>query len=205
MGGSQSCSLCGATGSDRTLVRHDVLPLPKGIAPGTPAGSALVCDGCIAALTTGAGVEGATAAEQQDRWRGVADSMWSENLPVQILAWRLLARLETTGNAWARALKDQMYFDDDSLAWAQAGLTGSAIGSAEAGEELPKDSNGTPLQAGDSVTLIKDLDVKGANFTAKRGTVVKNIVLTGDPKFVEGKVNGTTIVLVAAYLKRKTD
>jgi protein PhnA len=37
------------------------------------------------------------------------------------------------------------------------------------------DCNGTPLNDGDSVTLIKDLKVKGAGTTLKRGTMVKNI------------------------------
>ncbi len=48
-----------------------------------------------------------------------------------------------------------------------------------------KDSNGTLLQDGDSVTLIKDLKVKGANTTLKRGTLVKNIRLTLSPDEVE--------------------
>jgi alkylphosphonate utilization operon protein PhnA len=62
------------------------------------------------------------------------------------------------------------------------------------------DSNGTVLQDGDTVTLIKDLDAKGATLTAKRGTTVKNIVLTDDPKSIKGRVNGRRIVLVAEYL-----
>jgi len=44
-----------------------------------------------------------------------------------------------------------------------------------------RDSNGTVLNDGDSVTLIKDLKVKGTSETLKRGTLVKNIRLTGDP------------------------
>ena len=64
------------------------------------------------------------------------------------------------------------------------------------------DSHGTPLASGDSVTLIKDLDVKGAGFVAKRGTLVKNIRLTGDPAHVEGKVNGVAIVLKTQFLKK---
>ncbi|NBU22117.1 PhnA domain protein, partial [bacterium] len=64
------------------------------------------------------------------------------------------------------------------------------------------DSFGNILSNGDSVTLIKDLDVKGANFTAKRGTVVKNISLTADPTQIEGRVNGTQIVLLTQYLKK---
>lgn len=80
--------------------------------------------------------------------------------------------------------------------------TGSAAPLGEDTPEITVDSNGTVLNVGDSVTLIKDLVVKGGGFTAKRGTLVKNIALTSNPKHVEGRVNGTVIVLVAAFLKK---
>ena len=52
-------------------------------------------------------------------------------------------------------------------------------------EIVVKDSNGHQLKDGDSVTLIKDLKVKGTSETIKRGTLVKNIRLTGRPGEVE--------------------
>jgi len=52
-------------------------------------------------------------------------------------------------------------------------------------EVIVKDSNGTRLADGDSVTVIKDLKVKGASETIKRGTTVKNIRLTDDPAEIE--------------------
>jgi len=52
-------------------------------------------------------------------------------------------------------------------------------------EVVVKDSNGTRLADGDSVTVIKDLKVKGASETIKRGTTVKNIRLTDDPAEIE--------------------
>lgn len=66
-----------------------------------------------------------------------------------------------------------------------------------------KDSNGNILQDGDSVTLIKDLKVKGANTTLKRGTMVKNIRLTFNPDEVEcntKQVKG--LVLRTEFLKK---
>lgn len=51
-----------------------------------------------------------------------------------------------------------------------------------------KDSNGNILQEGDSVTLIKDLKVKGTSTTLKRGKMVKNIRLTDNPDEVEAKL-----------------
>ena len=66
-----------------------------------------------------------------------------------------------------------------------------------------RDSNGTILKDGDSVTLIKDLKVKGTSVTLKRGTLVKNIRLTDDPDEIEcnaEKVKG--LVLKTAFLKK---
>lgn len=66
-----------------------------------------------------------------------------------------------------------------------------------------RDSNGTLLVDGDSVTLIKDLKVKGANVTLKRGTLIKNIRTTYDPAEIEcnaEKVKG--LVLRTEFLKK---
>ncbi len=52
-------------------------------------------------------------------------------------------------------------------------------------EIIVKDSNGARLADGDSVTLVKDLKVKGTSETLKRGTLVKNIRLTDDPAEIE--------------------
>ena len=66
-----------------------------------------------------------------------------------------------------------------------------------------RDSNGAILKDGDSVTLIKDLKVKGTSTTLKRGTLVKNIRLTDDVEEIEcnaEKVKG--LVLKTAFLKK---
>lgn len=65
-----------------------------------------------------------------------------------------------------------------------------------------KDSNGTLLNDGDSVTLTKDLKVKGSSITLKRGTVVKKIRLTDDEEEVDCRINGTSIVLKTCFLKK---
>ena len=70
-------------------------------------------------------------------------------------------------------------------------------------DEITRDSNGNQLNDGDSVMLIKDLKVKGANATLKRGTLVKNIRLTGDPAEIEcnaEKIKG--LVLRTEFLKK---
>ena len=66
-----------------------------------------------------------------------------------------------------------------------------------------KDSNGNILAEGDSVLLIKDLKVKGFQKDLKRGTLVKNIRLTSNAQEVEGKVEGSVLVLKSAFLKKK--
>ncbi len=131
-------------------------------------------------------------------WFCLRDSIWSDRSAVKILSYRVLKRLGD--HPLAQELLGQIYLDENDQQIADAGLD---EGASEDGDDTATvDSNGTPLAEGDTVTLIKDLEVKGANFTAKRGTTVKGITLTGDPKYVEGKVNGIRIVLVAAYLKK---
>lgn len=126
-------------------------------------------------------------------WRGLSDSMWNENLPVQIVSWRMLARLKN------HDLLDMMYLDEEALEWAKA--TGED--EDEEGKIIHKDSNGNILQDGDSVVLIKDLDVKGANFTAKRGAPVHNIKLVWDnAEQIEGRVEGQHIVILTQYVKK---
>ncbi|MBV1907027.1 MAG: alkylphosphonate utilization protein [Pseudomonadales bacterium] len=67
------------------------------------------------------------------------------------------------------------------------------------------DSNGAVLSNGDTVTLTKDLNVKGADFTAKRGTAVRGISLVVDnAEHIEGKVNGQQIVILTKFVKKST-
>ncbi len=66
----------------------------------------------------------------------------------------------------------------------------------------PKDSNGNPLNEGDSVQVIKDLKVKGSSITLKRGTVMKNIRFTGNDEEVECREGRSQIVLKTCFLKK---
>jgi protein PhnA len=66
-----------------------------------------------------------------------------------------------------------------------------------------KDSNGALLNEGDSVTLIKDLKVKGTSVTLKRGTLVKGIHLTDNEEEVECRVEKVKgLVLKTCFLKK---
>jgi protein PhnA len=124
--------------------------------------------------------------------------MWSQLPAVQVIAWRMLTRLR--GEGWPADLLDMLYLPDETLEWAKATGEGN-----EAVEDaiVHKDSNGATLQAGDTVVLIKDLNVKGANFTAKRGTAVRNISLVHDnAEHIEGRVNGQHIVILTKFVKK---
>jgi protein PhnA len=126
-------------------------------------------------------------------WRGLSDSMWNENLPVQIVSWRMHARLKNND------MLEMMYLDEDALEWANA--TGEA--DDDEGKIVHKDSNGNVLLDGDSVVLIKDLDVKGATFTAKRGAAVHNIKLVwDDANLIEGRVENQSIFILTQYVKK---
>ncbi len=68
---------------------------------------------------------------------------------------------------------------------------------------MAKDSNGTILNDGDSVTVIKDLKVKGTSATLKRGTLIKNIRLSDNEDEIEcnaDKIKG--LVLKTCFLKK---
>lgn len=133
-------------------------------------------------------------AVESNHWRCLNDSMWSEVPAVKVIAYRMLNRLKAEG--WPMDLLDMLYLDEETLGWAKA----------EAAAEtalVHKDSNGAILQAGDTVTIIKDLNVKGSSLVAKRGTAVRNITLVHDnAEQIEGRVEGQKIVILTQYVKK---
>ncbi len=154
-------------------------------------------EGCIAICGRCREEIGGAGDLDAKHWRCLNQSMWSQVPAVQVMAWRLLNGLKTL--SWAEDLLDTLYLDEETLAWAMAGVE---QGTEVSQEEPTKDSNGTVLSQGDTVVLIKDLAVKGAGFTAKRGTAVRQIRLTSNPEQIEGRVNGTQIVLLTCFLKK---
>lgn len=125
-------------------------------------------------------------------------AMWSEVPAVQVVSWRMLNRFRN--ESWAADALDMIYLDEDNLAWAEA--TGDHLG--DGSTELHKDINGNILQNGDTVTLTKDLDVKGSTINAKMGTAVRNIRLVHDNvEQIEGKIDGQQIVILTKFVKRQ--
>ena len=154
--------------------------------------SVLLCETCIGQINNPDTVD-------VHHWRCLNDSMWSQVPAVQVLAWRMLSRLSST-ESWAQDALDMMYLEEETQQWAAA--TGESTADAEAGSGHV-DSNGAALQTGDTVTLTKDLNVKGTSFVAKRGTAVRGIGLVQDnAEHIEGRVNGTRIVILTQFVKK---
>ena len=124
-------------------------------------------------------------------WRCLEGAMWSQVGSVQIAVWRRLGEID---EMWASDAREAMMMEPEVMALAKADTV--------VVEHF--DSNRMRLEHGDTVVLVKDLVVKGAGFTAKRGVAVRNISLVPDNALhIEGKVEGQRIVILTEFVKRK--
>lgn len=175
MARSEVCELCGSS--------EDVTLMELPVSDGSEDQSVYVCGNCKGQIESG---------ELDDNhFNCLNDSMWSETSAVKVMSYILLNKLGR------QDMIDMMYLEED-----EQKLADQAI-SAEANKLVYKDCNGVELQAGDSIVIMKDLEVKGAGFTAKRGTTVTRIALApNDPTHIEGRVNGTKIFLKTEFIKK---
>lgn len=98
---------------------------------------------------------------------------------------------------------ENTYFDGTTYVCPDCGTEFSALEAEAAAQEgIAKDCNGTPLETGDAVTVIKDLKVKGSSMVIKQGTKVKSIRLTDNPEEVDCKIDGSSIVLKTCFLRK---
>lgn len=179
-----TCELCK---SGSTLSMYEVPGADNNDADST----ILICDNCKAQIERKAELN-------SSHWTFLSETMWSEIPGIQVVSWRMLHRLKN--ESWAMDSLDMMYLSDETLAWAKA--TGDHEN--DAAVELHRDCNGHQLLNGDSVTLIKSLDVKGSSLNAKMGTVVKNIRLVEDnTEQIEGKIEGQLIVILTKYVRKQ--
>ncbi len=180
---NNKCELCGATND---LSQYTIPPsLNENVD-----NDLMVCSTCRDQIEENENMDA-------NHWRCLNDSMWSEHVAVQIMAWRMLQRLRYEG--WPKDLLDMMYLDDEALALARA--TGEHEDAAA--KIIHRDANGVILEAGDSVVLVKDLKVKGSSLVAKQGTAVRNIRLDHEnSEYIEGKVDGQQIVIITQYVKK---
>lgn len=172
------CELCGSTSGIQPFI---VAP-KKGDSDDE---IVVVCDTCMTQLNDPQKVDA-------NHWRCLNESMWSQVPSVQVVAYRMLNQLKHEN--WALDAVGMMYLDDETQEWADAQSDAALV---------HVDSNGHVLQAGDTVTLIQDLNVKGSSITAKRGTAVRRIRLDpNNAEYIEGKVDGQHIVILTKYVKK---
>jgi len=145
-------------------------------------------DTVLLCATCREGVE--SGAEDGPHWQCLNEAIWSEDPATKVLAYRVLKGLQAP---WANEVLEIAYLSEEERDWAESGTD----------TVEHRDSNGAILAAGDNVVLIKDLPVKGAGFTAKRGTAVRGISLVADnPEHIEGRVEGQRIVILTKFVKK---
>ena len=93
---------------------------------------------------------------------------------------------------------DDYVFDEVSGEWVPGG-----VAKADEAAAVVRDSVGNVLADGDQVTLVKDLTVKGAGQTLKRGTLIKSIRLTGDAQEIDCRYEGIKGLVLRAEFVRK--
>jgi protein PhnA len=184
----RSNSLCELCGSDEANTVYAIPP-----SPGNKIEHHIwVCQVCNAQIEN---IETADA----NHWRCLNESIWSEVPAVKVVSWRMLHKLKNLD--WVNDLLDIAYLDDETLEWAKA------AGDDANPDDMIKhlDCFGAVLSNGDNVVLTKTLDVKGATFSAKVGTVVRKIHLVADnAEQIEGKVNGSQIVILTKYVRKSS-
>ena len=175
MARSEICELCGSS--------EDVTLLELPVSDGSEEQSVYVCANCKGQIESGE--------LDETHFNCLNDAMWSEVPAVKAISYILWNKLGRSD------MLDMMYMEEPEQKLADAAIN------AEANKVVFRDANGVELHAGDSIVILKDLDVKGAGFTAKRGTTVTRITLPNDmDDHVEGRVNGTKIYLKTEFIKK---
>ncbi|MDF1878937.1 PhnA domain-containing protein [Sulfurimonas sp. SAG-AH-194-C20] len=172
---SNICELCS---SEEGVV---VVELP--VSDASEEQSVYLCSNCTTQIESGA--------LDETHFNCLNDAMWSETPAVKVISYILWDRLGR------QDMVEMMYLEEDELKLALQAVE------ARANKLVYKDANGVELHTGDSIVILKDLEVKGAGFTAKRGTTVTRISLApGDVGHVEGRVNGTKIFIKTEFIKK---
>jgi protein PhnA len=141
-----------------------------------------ICSACLAAIDK----------KDSFHWRCLEGSIWSMQPSVQALSYRILQNYKEED--WASNLISSVDLDENVIEWAMSAFEVAAV---------HKDAFGNKLENGDNVVLTQALDVKGTNFTASKGTVVKRIKLISDNvDQIEGKINEQSIVILCKFVKK---
>lgn len=177
------CELCGAT---EDLNEYNVPPTHGA----DVSERVVICNLCKSQFE-------ATDYPDANHWLCLNDAVWSQVPAVQVMANVMLHKLSNEG--WAQDLLGMMYMDEETTKWV------NVLNDSIANKVVHMDSNGNVLNAGDTVVLLKDLNVKGGGFTAKRGTSVRKITLVeNNPEQIEGRVNDQHIVILTQYVRKSS-
>jgi len=142
-----------------------------------------ICNTCLEAIDS---------KDASFHWRCLEGSIWSPEPSAQALSYRILQNYKEED--WANNLISSVDLDENVVQWAISALEVA---------DVHKDAFGNVLENGDTIVLTQALNVKGTNFTASKGTVVKKIKLVHDnPEQIEGKINEQMIVILCKYVKK---
>ena len=145
---------------------------------------AAICNTCLKEINEG---------ENSFHWRCLEGSIWNPEASIQALSYRLLTKYKEED--WASNLLSSVDIDEEVVRWA---LTAFEVA------DVHKDAFGNILENGDNVVLTQALNVKGTNFTASKGTVVKRIKLIHDnTEQIEGKINEQSIIILTKFTKKQ--
>ncbi|WP_207534771.1 PhnA domain-containing protein [Desertivirga arenae] len=179
---NQSCELCGNQGEP--LHAYTVPPKQDDISEN----QVVICEECFTQISV-------NNYDNYNHWRCLEGSIWSEVPAVQVLSYKILNKL--SAQDWARDTIEGVNLDENLVEWA------GGEDALEAERVIHKDSYGALLETGDTVVLTQNLNVKGTNYIAPKGTIVRKIKLVHDnAEQIEGKINGDTIVILTKYIKK---
>ncbi|MEN9522258.1 MAG: hypothetical protein RL065_635 [Bacteroidota bacterium] len=150
----------------------------------------VLCTNCISSIQS-------SNFEDKNYWRCLTGSIWSEVPSVQALSYKILNKLKSED--WASEALESVFLDESVINWA------NAEDEMEASKVIHKDAYGVVLAGGDTVILTQNLNVKGANFIAPKGTIVRKIKLVADnAEQIEGKIEGDVIVILTKFVRKST-
>lgn len=178
----EACEICEATTD--ALIAYNVPPKSEDDAEYQVA----LCAACHEAISS-------KNYTDPTRFTNLVSTIWSEIPAVKVLSYKVLGELRD--QSWATEAMENAYLTEEEQAWAMAEEE------ALANAVVHKDAYGVVLAAGDSVILTENLNVKGANFIAPKGTKVPKIRLVPDnAEQIEGKINGDTIVILTKFVRK---
>ena len=171
-----TCELCA---TEPAMMAYTVSPRNNDVIENQVA----ICDTCQLAIDK---------KEAALHWQCLAGSIWNTEPSVQALSYRILYGLKDY--EWANEIINSVELEEAVVNWALSIF--QTI-------EVHKDCNGITLASGDTVVLTQNLNVKGTNFTAPKGTIVRKIRLVADNiEQIEGKINEQTIVILTKYVRK---